>query len=74
MLLCVPVSWEALTQKQPGHSSSQWILDPKDVDGTVLYTRYSVSIVDTDALVLKHRGISSHNADKHLIISQLLKS
>ena len=27
------------------------------------YNDYSVSTVDTDALVLKHQGISSHSAD-----------
>ena len=39
-------------------------------DETVLHTRYLVSIVDADDLVLKHQGISIHNADQHLIIPQ----
>ena len=29
----------------------------------VQYNEYLISIVDTDGLVLKHQGISSHSAD-----------
>ena len=31
----------------------------------VQYNEYLISIVDTDALVLQHQGISSHSAKRH---------
>ena len=37
------------------------------------YNEYFISTVDTDALVLKHQGISSHSAEYAPICFQLLR-